>query len=109
MSPRLTIRNRRAAVGIMAVAAIGTAMLAPLASSSGPAGAVVIDGAHSLADKVSVRFQKPKERTTDVHLLAWNDFHGNLEANAGLNIYGQFAGGAAWLAKAVHDLSLIHI
>jgi 5'-nucleotidase len=87
----------------MAVAAIGTAMLAPLASSSGPAGAVTIDGAHSLADKVSVRFQKPKERTTDVHLLAWNDFHGNLEANAGLNIYGQFAGGAAWLAKAVHD------
>jgi 5'-nucleotidase len=26
-------------------------------------------------------------------VLAWNDFHGNLEANAGLNIYGQFAVG----------------
>ena len=27
-----------------------------------------------------VRFKTPKDRTTDVHLLAWNDFHGNLEA-----------------------------
>ena len=37
-----------------------------------------------------------------VHVLACNDFHGNLEP-ATLNIYGQFAGGAAWLAKAVKD------
>ena len=47
--------------------------------------------------------RRRRGRTTDVHLLAWNDFHGNLEAGAGLNIYGQFAGGAAWLAKAVQD------
>ena len=49
-----------------------------------------------------------KGRTTDVHLLAWNDFHGNLEAGAGLNIYGQFAGGAAWLAKAVEDKQALY-
>ena len=95
--------NRRVLVGFLAVAAMGTALLAPLARSSGQAGAVTIDGARSLADKVSVQFQKAAGTTTDVHVLAWNDFHGNLEANAGLNIYGQFAGGAAWLAKAVHD------
>ena len=35
-----------------------------------------------------------------MHLLGFNDFHGNLEA-AGHNIYGQFAGGAAYLAKAI--------
>jgi 5'-nucleotidase len=90
-------------VGLLAVAAIGAVLIAPLATSSEPAGAVTIDGARSLADKVDVQFKKPKDRTTDVHLVAWNDFHGNLEAGAGLNIYGQFAGGAAWLAKAVHD------
>jgi 5'-nucleotidase len=57
-----------------------------------------------LSDKVSVDWagdHRP-QRTTDVHLLAWNDFHGNLEPT-GLTQYGQFAGGAAYLAKAVHD------
>jgi 5'-nucleotidase len=100
---RLIIRNRRLVVGVLAAAAVGTVLAAPLAPSSKDADAVTINGARSLADKVSVQFQKSKERTTDVHLLAWNDFHGNLEANAGLNIYGQFAGGAAWLAQAVED------
>jgi len=95
-------RGRRLGAGVLAVAAVGTALVAPLATSSTPA-AAKIDGARSLADKVSVQFARSKDRTTDVHLLAWNDFHGNLEATAGLNIYGQFAGGAAWLAKAVHD------
>ena len=100
--------NRRVLVGFLAVAAMGTALLAPLARSSGQAGAVTIDGARSLADKVSVQFQKAQGRTTDVHLLAWNDFHGNLEAGAGLNIYGQFAGGAAWLAQAVEDKQALY-
>ena len=100
---RLAGRNRRAVVGLLAVSAVGTALVAPLATSSGPAQAITIGGARSLADKVAVQFQEAKVQTTDVHLLAWNDFHGNLEANAGLNIYGQFAGGAAWLAQAVGD------
>jgi 5'-nucleotidase len=64
---------------------------------------VVVAGARSLSDQVTVRFSKPdRRRTTDVHLLAFNDLHGNLEAG-GLNIYGKFAGGAAYLAKAVKD------
>ncbi len=100
---RHAVWGRRTAVGLLAVAAIVAALIAPLATTSGPAGAATIDGARSLDDKVDVQFKKPKGTTTDVHLLAWNDFHGNLEAGAGLNIYGQFAGGAAWLAKAVHD------
>ena len=99
---RLSIRNRRAGAGLLAVAAVCTVLVAPLAASPTPAGAATIDGAQSLADEVSVQFQGGKHRTTDVHLLAWNDFHGNLEPGA-LNIYGQFAGGAAWLSQAVHD------
>ena len=95
MGPRPSIRKHRVAVGLLAITAIGTALFAPLGSSSGPPQALAIDGASSLADTVSVQFKKPKDRTTDVHLLAFNDFHGNLEAGAGLNIYGQFAGGAA--------------
>jgi len=108
MGPRPSIRKHRVAVGLLAITAIGTALFAPLGSSSGPPRALAIDGASSLADTVSVQFKKPKDRTTDVHLLAWNDFHGNLEAGAGLNIYGQFAGGAAWLAEAVHGKQALY-
>ncbi len=97
----------------MAAVAVGVVLAAPLASPN-PAGAnVVISGAHSLSDKVVVTYGGgPKDHgnggghkdhgTTDVHLLAFNDLHGNLEA-AGNNIYGHFAGGAAYLAKAIKD------
>jgi 5'-nucleotidase len=95
--------RRRVVVAALTVAALGTALVAPLAAGSGNAGAVTIDGARSLADKVEVSFKTPKGPTTDIHLLAWNDFHGNLEPGT-LNIYGQFAGGAAWLAKAVQAM-----
>jgi 5'-nucleotidase len=44
----------------------------------------------------------PAEPTTDVHLLAFNDLHGTLEAGS-LTSYGKFAGGAAYLAKAIED------
>ena len=108
MGPRPSTRKHSVAVGLLAVIAIGTALLAPLGKSSGTSRALAIDGANSLADTVSVQFKASKDRTTDVHLLAWNDFHGNLEAGPGLNIYGQFAGGAAWLAKAVHDKQALY-
>jgi 5'-nucleotidase len=104
---RLDIRNRRLVVGLLAVAAMGTALLAPAAASSGHAGAATIDAARSLADKVEVHFQAANGPTTDVHLLAWNDFHGNLEP-ATLNIYGEFAGGAAWLAQAVENKQALY-
>jgi 5'-nucleotidase len=102
------MRNRGVVVGVLAVVAAGTALVAPLASPSEPAGATTIAGARSLADEVAVQFDDAGDQTTDVHVLAWNDFHGNLEASAGLNIYGQFAGGAAWLAKAVHDKQALY-
>src|SRR6476620_12716532 len=87
MRLRHPFRTRSTSVGLLAVAAVTAVLIAPLATSSGSASAVKIDGAHSLADKVHVEFKKSKGRTSDVHLLAWNDFHGNLEAGT-LNIYG---------------------
>jgi 5'-nucleotidase len=90
--------------GGLAVVALGAALVAPLATSANqPASAVTIAGARSLSDNVSVQFAKaPATKTFPAHVLAFNDFHGNLEA-ASLNVYGQFAGGAAYLAKAVKD------
>ena len=89
---------------VMVAVAVGVVLAAPLAAPEPAAtDAVTISGARSLSDQVRVSWQQPdRQRTTDVHLLAFNDLHGNLEAG-GLNIYGRFAGGAAYLAKAVKD------
>lgn len=103
MIPAL-IRSRATRVGLIVVA-LGAVAAAPLAvTGAPPAGAVTIAGANTLSDKVSVDWagKHHPQKTTDVHLLAWNDFHGNLEP-AALTQYGKFAGGAAYLAKAVHD------
>ena len=106
-------RWRRTWTAQVAVAALalGVVLTAPLARSDGnEAGAITISGARSLSDRVVVNFSreaKPQAKTTDVHLLAFNDLHGNLEA-AGNNIYGQFAGGAAYLAKAVKDRQALY-
>ncbi len=103
MFRRMTIGRGRLGVGLLAAASVATALVAPLATSTGTAGAVTIEGAQSLNDEVRVDFDEGRHGgTTDVHVLAWNDFHGNLEPGT-LNIYGQFAGGAAWMAKAVAD------
>jgi 5'-nucleotidase len=101
---RRRISRRGFGTVLTAVAGMFVVLVAPLATS-GTAGAnVMISGAQTVTDQVSVNFQPPGQgaRTTDVHLLAFNDLHGSLEA-AGNNIYGQFAGGAAYLAKAVKD------
>src|SRR5262245_50108642 len=88
---------------LFAALAVGVVLAAPLASPNKASANVVIAGARSLSDQVVVRYAKANEvGTTDVHLLAFNDLHGNLEA-AGNNIYGHFAGGAAYLAKMVKD------
>jgi 5'-nucleotidase len=90
--------------------ALGVVLVAPVAApSSGSSGAVTISGARSLSDAVSVSFSSKvdKDKTTDVHVLAFNDLHGNLEA-AGNNIYGKFAGGAAYLAKAIKDKQALY-
>ncbi len=94
-------QSRRARMGLVA-ASVAAVVLAPLATTA-TAGAVEIAGARTLTDTVHVDFTGARPAaTSDVHLLAYNDFHGNLEP-AGLNIYGKFAGGAAYLAKAIKD------
>jgi 5'-nucleotidase len=98
----LVLLRRRTTRSVLVAGAVLAAIVTPLATGSGGAGATVIAGANNLSDTVSVRFEKPQKPATDIHLLAFNDFHGNLEA-AGLNIYGRFAGGAAYLAKAIGD------
>ncbi|MGH3753195.1 MAG: bifunctional metallophosphatase/5'-nucleotidase [Pseudonocardiaceae bacterium] len=96
-----SLRGRLALVAV-SVATVALAPLAPLATTGG-ASAVEISGARTLSDTVHVDFTDHRPAaTSDVHLLAFNDFHGNLEPG-GLTIYGRFAGGAAFLAKAVKD------
>ena len=100
---RTLLRSWKAQVTLVALA-VGVVLVAPLATSSNApkADAIVISGARSLSDEVTVNYSEAsgRRRTTDVHLLAFNDLHGNLEAG-GNNIYGKFAGGAAYLAQAV--------
>src|SRR6266508_2190568 len=89
---------------VVAAVAVGVVLAAPLAAPrQATTDAVVISGARSLSDRVQLSYaQADAGSSPDVHLLAFNDLHGNLEAG-GLNIYGKFAGGAAYLAKAVKD------
>ena len=99
---------------LLALVAVGVVLAAPLASpNKAAADPVIISGARSLSDQVVVKFDDDdvdgprKVRTIDVHLLAFNDLHGNLEAG-GNNLYGKFAGGAAYLAKAVKDRQALY-
>jgi 5'-nucleotidase len=90
-------------VPLALAAAVGAVLVATLASPRQASADVVIAGARSISDPVSIAYGAQKKgTTTDVHVLAFNDLHGNLEA-AGNNIYGHFAGGAAYLAKAIKD------
>src|SRR6266511_528552 len=90
--------------GGLILTGLAAVVAAPLAVvGATPAGAVTIAGAQTLSDTVAVDWNHGhRQHTTDLHVLSWNDFHGNLEP-AGLNIYGRFAGGAAYLAKLVKD------
>jgi 2',3'-cyclic-nucleotide 2'-phosphodiesterase (5'-nucleotidase family) len=90
-------------VPLALAAAVGAVLVATLASPNKASADVVIAGARSISDPVLIAYGVKKQgTTTDVHVLAFNDLHGNLEA-AGNNIYGHFAGGAAYLAKAIKD------
>jgi 5'-nucleotidase len=88
---------------LLALVAVGVVLAAPLASpNKAAADPVIISGARSLSDQVVVTYGKSKpKRTTDVHILAFNDLHGNLET--GGTLYGRYAGGAPYLAKLVTD------
>ena len=88
---------------IGAVALLGGALIAPLASGSS-ANATVIAGANSIGDTVTMAFPGAGSgATTDIHVLGFNDLHGNLDATATspAKQYGTFAGGAANLAALV--------
>jgi hypothetical protein len=86
----------------LAAIAVGVALAAPLASPNKASAGPIISGARSLSDQVAVDFGTVPagHTTTDVHLLAFNDLHGTLDPGS-QTLYGQFAGGAAFLAKAV--------
>jgi 5'-nucleotidase len=86
---------------VLALVAVGVVLAAPLASpNKAAADSVIISGARSLSDQVVVNYSKTKpQRTTDLHILAFNDLHGNLET--GGTLYGKYAGGAPYLAKLV--------
>ena len=109
MTEQIRWRDGRTARLTLVGCGLAAVLATPFAVSSGSsAGAAVVGGASSLTDTVQVSYAKPgKDRVGDVHLIAFNDFHGNLEP-ATLNIYGHFAGGAAYLAKAVKDKQAVY-
>jgi 5'-nucleotidase len=86
----------------LAAIAVGVVLAAPLASPNKASAGPIISGAKTLSDQVAVSFAdvSPGHETSDVHILAFNDLHGTLDPG-GQNLYGQFAGGAAFLAKVV--------
>jgi 5'-nucleotidase len=89
----------------LAAVALAVVLAAPLASPNRASADVTIAGARSLSDQVSVSFDQlpPGHTSKQVHLLAFNDLHGTLDPMSQTQ-YGQFAGGAAFLAKKVTDL-----
>lgn len=108
MRHALGSRRVRWAVPLMFAAVVGAVLTVTLASPNKASADVVIAGARSISDPVSIAYGANKQgTTTDVHVLAFNDLHGNLEA-AGNNIYGHFAGGAAYLAKAIKDKQALY-
>jgi 5'-nucleotidase len=90
---------------VLAAIAVAVVLAAPLASPNRASANVIISGARSLSDQVAVTYESvpPGHTTQDVHVLAFNDLHGTLDPG-GQNLYGQFTGGAAYLAKAVKGL-----
>ena len=86
----------------LAAIAVGVVLGAPLASPNKASAGPIISGARTLSDQVAVSFAAvpPGHETSDMHILAFNDLHGTLDPG-GQNLYGQFAGGAAYLAKVV--------
>ncbi len=86
----------------LAAIAVGVVLAAPLASPNKASAGPIISGAKTLSDQVAVSFAAVPtgHETSDVHILAFNDLHGTLDPG-GQSLYGQFAGGAAYLAKVV--------
>jgi 5'-nucleotidase len=100
---RKSFRAWAATLALVAIA-VGVVLGAPLASPNKAAAGPIISGARTLSDQIAVNFDAVPagHDTTDVHLLAFNDLHGTLDPGPQA-LYGQFAGGAAYLAKAIKD------
>ena len=81
----------------LAATAVVVVLVSPLASTNEAAAGRIISGARSLSDRASVQVAAlpTGHTTTDVHVLAFNDLHGTLQAGTN-NLYGHFAGGAAY-------------
>ena len=90
-------RSQRLAISLLATTCVAVA-LGPL--TSGPAGAQ-ISGATSISDTVTIGEAKVAGVTTDIHVLGFNDLHGNLDGITSGNLYGRYAGGAAALGKQI--------
>jgi 5'-nucleotidase len=104
---RKWLRSWSAPVFVVVVA-VAVVLAAPLATPNKASANVVIAGARSLSDNVQVTFSNAADHaTTDVHILAFNDLHGTLDPG-GQNLYGKFAGGAAFLAKAVKERQTLY-
>jgi 5'-nucleotidase len=104
MSP-LTPGARRAVRPIVLAGALGATAMIPLAATSSSAGAV-IGGSNRIGDAVSVNFKQanpPGGALVAAHILGFNDFHGQLESGSAIRRFGQYAGGSAYLAKAIKD------
>ena len=98
-------RGSAALRATLAAGVLGAALVVPFATG-GTAQATVISGANSIGDTVHVQFPGAGSGpTTTVHLLGFNDFHGNLDATATSpsKQYGTFAGGAKNMAKQIAD------
>ena len=76
---RRTALKRWAPPVSLAGLAVAVVLAAPLATAHRAAASMTIAGARSLSDKVSVAFDTapPGHTTRDVHVLAFNDLHGN--------------------------------
>ena len=100
---RKSYRAWAATLALVAIA-VGVVLGAPLASPNKASAGPIISGARTLSDQIAVSFDAvpPGHDTTDVHILAFNDLHGTLDPGP-QTLYGQFAGGAAYLAKAIKD------
>jgi 5'-nucleotidase len=105
MSP-LTPGTRRALRPIVLAGALGATAMIPLAATSSSSAGAVIGGSTRIGDRVSVSFKQatpPGGAVVAAHILGFNDFHGQLESGPAIRRFNQYAGGAAYLSKAIKD------
>lgn len=108
---RNRLGRRRALAGTAALSlALGTLALAPTAatargSAPGASAKQAIPGTLvSTAVQAKKAKKDPSGQLVDVQLLAFNDYHGHLEASTPGTLEGEPAGGSEYLSAALSDL-----